>query len=367
MRIITIKKHCIYFFIFLSLCSGTTASAEEDIKYLTLNDFESIYSRSPSLFEVYQKWRQIYEKKLPYFIHAEQFIISKEPLRYYRSGTPGDISQEPVEYLFTYGSVLYTWERNNGIRIGTDGILIGPPGQAQIFSYLSGFLNNGEYDCAIGLLYGYKTKGKNIDGKYYFDSKKTSEIDGVYTTFSAPNFSGGILFKKDGIQKAYVASPIKGFDIIESLGPFLYFFPPVSQYQPGFDFTDLKIIKRYLELSSSISVRYENKLDFDHAVVALSSKLGKEEHEKEVNCREEDFLEKSDFYIKLSVSSSYYNNPQKDRSHFGWAYSFGFFELPFCFFLLNGEARISSNYYEDIMMLYFPDTIMYNFYAYFYF
>ena len=349
----------------LYLAAGSAWAGE-----LSAAEFQYIAERSPSVFDTFFHFQDLYEKRLPLlYFEADLVIGPSQDL----NTDGGSVGADIAGGRLTGGTVPWTWNEHAGLRFGIDGYStnLSPKGASiddgwgyrKALLYGAAFDRKVGWNAAVGLYLSEQPVVRVVNGNAVFarnNKGERTELDpvGLFVHGTIPflSLSTALLFDADGVRQVKAAGNIAETDLWESFGPYFAAFPQLDNYQLGLQSRRLRAWKAPITVSTDLSWRREpgQEVAFDHGLLSLDVTFFVDQPERTLNYRSKEFT--SDFQLRLQVHGSYYNL-RESSSDWGGGFLIDFLSIAVGRAELRAALGASYNYYEDLMMLPLPDVV----------
>lgn len=363
----------------LCLLSGTLQAAE-GLSTMEAADFEYLANRSPTVFDAYYRYRDLYQTRHPYFFGQVDLVSGPD---FVIPTIHGERTAGVQGAYASIGTVAWMWRPDAGLHLGLDAFLAGlvvkgtdeeKLGLPEQWSYGSVLFHATLFDTAQGwsAMIGSQVLSRPItqaiDGRRVFSAAVDDPAEGqtetntlvLAGTVPTPWFGLdlGFILSDKGVETVSAQGRMLSTDLLDSFGPHLASYPQLDSYHAGLHLDGLKLFRKHLSVSSEAALRYipGDGVAFNHAWLKASTVFFRDVDHRNTDFRTWDAKTDTDFHLGITLQGSFANLPG-DRTPWGGGFLVEFLSI----YLWGMEAGISLgagyNYFEDILQLPLPNVV----------
>jgi len=364
----------------LFMGSASPCQAAETLGRMEAEDLELLALRSPTVFDAYYRFRELYQTRHPYFFLQVDLVSGPE---FTIPTLLGDRTAAVQGAFLNIGSVPYMFDATSGVRIGVDAFLAGLAlrGTADqkaglprswdcgsLLFYASLFDTAKGWTATIGSQVRTTPYTQVVDGKRVFSHLPEEETKGqvdrnalvLAGTVPTPWFGIdlGVVIAEDGFETVSAQGRMLSTDVVKSFGPHVASYPQLDNYQAGLHLDGLRIWDPWLELSAEASMRWTPGagIAFDHAYIKTRTVFFQDVAHRNQDFRTWDAKVDTDFHLGLNLHASFVN---LDAGGNPWGGGFLVEFLSIYMWGFEGTISLGAgyNFYEDLLQLPMPNVL----------
>lgn len=380
MRVYSRSAAALATLLLLLVALPTSGHAAEPIGRMEAQDLELLSLRSPTVFDAYYRFRDLYQTRHPYFYLQVDMVSGPD---FTIPTLLGDRTATVQGAFMSIGTVPYMFNSTAGVRVGVDAFLAGLAlsGNDEELKDLPR-----EWNCGSVLVYGslFDTKkgwtatiGSHIrstpytevvNGQRVFSHPPDDTEEGqversallLAGTVPTPWFGIdlGVVIAQEGFEMVSAQGRMLSTDVVRSFGPHLASYPQQENYQAGLHLDGLRIWDPWLSVSSEATMRYSTHSGtaFDHVYVKTRTVFFQDIPDRNQDFRTWDPKADTDFHLALNLHGSYVNL-ESGESPWGGGFLLEFLSV----YLWGAEGTLSLgagyNFYEDMLQLPMPNVL----------
>ncbi len=353
--------------------------ATEGLSRMEASDFQYLAQRSPSVFDAFYRYRDLYHTRHPHFFMQIDMLTGPD---FTIPTLLGDRTAGIQGAFVSLGTVPWMFRPDMGLRLGLDAFVaalalrgtdeekLGLPDQwnyGSVLFHATLFDTGNGWSATLGSRVLTRPVTQKGQAGVVFAHKEGDPEEGqtesnalvVAGTVPTPWFGLdlGAIVSSDGVEAISAQGRMFSTDLVDSFGPHLASYPQLESYQAGLHLDGFHLFPRYLELSAEAAARWipGDGIAFNHAWLKTRSVFFQDKPDRNSDFRTWDAQADTDFHLGLTLQGSFVNLPGSQTPWGG-----GFLVEFLSIYLWGFEAGLSVgagfNYYEDILQLPMPSV-----------